>query len=125
MLPGENVVMDNSEEDMTVVTQALRWVRGQVIESGVGKFIALTEPDKRVSVYAGNVEYHAHISTIAGIPHEDVRARLFAAGTFSQEGEVLSWESKGYEFETPTSRRPEMERFFSGQRKAIKECWGR
>ncbi len=110
---------------MSVVTQALRWVRGPSGPHPLGKFIALIDTDKRVSVYAGNVEYHAHLPVGAEIHDEHLREKLYAAGTFSQDGTVLSWVSTGYDFETPSSRRTDIERFFLGQRKAIAQCWMR
>lgn len=108
---------------MTTIIQALRWVRPRFVEPGVGKFIALIDAEKRVSVYAGNVEFHAHIPALAGLQVEGLLDRLYAAGTFSKEGQVLTWRSEGYSFETPVAHRKDIERFFSGQREAIEKCW--
>lgn len=110
---------------MATVIQALNWVHARAGEHPVGKFIALLGSDNRVSVYAGNVEYHMHIPELAGLQEEGLRERLYAVGSFSKEAEVLTWTSAGFNFETPVTQRADIERLFAGQRESIQRCWMR
>lgn len=100
-----------------------RWVEMPNPEKKHAKLLAFREGADIATVYIGNATFHAHLAEAI---KEDVgQDPLFAAADVSKDGEVMSWKSSGFSFETPEEVRDAIAHLLREHAKDIEDYWAR
>jgi len=98
-----------------------RWVSMPHPEKAHAKLLAFKESNDIVTVYIGNATYHAYLAE--EIRDEVGSAPLFAAADVGKSGEITSWRSSGFSFETPEEYRGPIAHLIREHRKEIENNW--
>ena len=98
-----------------------RWIEVPSPERSHAKMLAFRESDDMGTVFLGNAAYHRDLAEHIGVYVED--QTLCAAGDVNKFGEVTSWKSSGFSFETPSEIRPEVAAFLREHQRDIEELW--
>jgi len=83
--------------------------------------LAFRESEDIATVYLGNAPFHVHLAEV--IRDEVGSATLLAAGDVNKQGEVTSWKSSGFAFETPEEVRDAIAHLIREHRKEIEDSW--
>lgn len=100
-----------------------RWVEVSSPERAHAKLLAFQEGDDIATVYVGNATYHAHLAE--AIRDEVGSAPLFAAGDINKDGEITSWKSSGFSFETPEDAQAVVGELIRHHMTDIQDLWAR
>lgn len=98
-----------------------RWVEVPNPERAHAKLLAFREGDDIAVVYLGNATYHAHLAE--AIKDDVGNDPLFAAADVNKQGEVTSWKSSGFSFETPEEVQDAIAHLLREHAKEIEEGW--
>jgi|GEM_PF-3011315 len=98
-----------------------RWVMMPNPERAHAKLLMFGEGPDIATVYIGNAAYHASLAEV--IRDEVGTGPLLAAADVDKNGEVTSWKSSGFAFETPEELRQPIAHLLREHAKNIEDSW--